>query len=120
MEHFSEEYWEEEDLTSQVARQLDKQEREERVSKGNRKFWAEELLLGKRVRQRKDTKKWSREILLDRWRKVMMGRELIFNLVDQLVDKSDTKRTSTESSEKKTENFGNTKGKLGKRKEIKI
>ena len=50
----------------------------------------------------------------------MMGRELIFNLVDKFVGKSDTKRTSTESLEKKMENFGNTKGKLGKRKEKKL
>ena len=75
VEKFREDNWEEEELINKVARHLDRQERKERVVSGNRKFWAGELLLDslwKRVKLRKDTKRWSKEILLDRWRKVMI------------------------------------------------
>ena len=41
---------------------------------------------------RKDTKRWSREILLNSWSKVMIGREIIFGLVSQMIDKSEKER----------------------------
>ena len=79
--------WQEEELMSSISRQLDKEDRDERVARGSRKFWAEDMLMESlwiRVKDRKNIKRWPKQIIIAEFMKVISCREILNNLVDDV------------------------------------
>ena len=88
--------WPEDEVLAAVARQQDAEDRHEVVARASRARWAQDLLLDllwARVKMKRDIKRWSREIILSKLDKVILNRNIIFHLVDRIVeDKEEEKR----------------------------
>ena len=68
-----------------MAKQSDREDRQEQVASSQRKFWAQQLLLERFwqfVKRRKDLKRWSRQPLLENFEKVTQMREIIVDTID--------------------------------------
>ena len=85
-------HWQGEEVIAEMARQLDAEDRREAVAKSSRSKWATEILMEElwaRVKKRRDIRRWSRQIILDKTNKVILCNRVIRNLVADLVDKSE-------------------------------
>ena len=86
--------WPGEDIMAEAARQQDAEERKESIAKSSRGRWAEEIILAElwsTVKRRKDCKRWAKEILLDKFDKVILCRNILTTSLEDLVEDADEK-----------------------------
>ena len=87
--------WDEEEVLVVMAKELDHRDRKEQIASSNRRFWAEEMLMEmmwEKEKSRRDIRRLSRSILLDRVSKTIMTRQLIFSLVEESTKLAETKK----------------------------
>ena len=91
LEQLREEYllWPEKEIFIEVGRQLDRDKRAEEVATKQRLFWVKELLLNKlweRAKTRRNVRKWSKELIIEEFKKVIVIKSIISQSIDDCVE----------------------------------
>ena len=87
-----EELWPEGEFMSDIAKELDNEERQEQLARRQRHFWARDLLLSSMwnmIKERKMMLPFLKKFLIDRLNKVIQSREIIYCLIDKSVERAE-------------------------------
>ena len=100
----TEQTWEDEEAIFEVAREIEREERQERVAKSRRRFWAKDFILEhlwSKLRERQEVQKWAKQLILSRLEKVIRCRVITTSLIEKSIDEVDQKEKVARATVKK-------------------